>query len=130
MEKEISVEIREGIQSVYDIRRTVYSQLEEYVRQVLYEVETITFDKENEGENFCVGYNGGNHPEYASNMFSDVYSIFKRTYQLKDGTIETYYVLDLEDGETYIDELSFDDMVLLAKAIEIHLTTEHEKEDE
>lgn len=46
---------------------------------------------------FCVKYDGGAHPEYASNCFSDVNSVF-----IYDGKI----YLDIEDCEEYpIEEL-------------------------
>ena len=40
----------------------------------------------------CVSYDGGNHPEYASNCFSDVNSVY-----IKDGKV----YLDIEDASDY-----------------------------
>ena len=54
---------------------------------------------------FCVPYDGGAHPEYASNCFSDVETVF-----LKDGNI----YLETEDCEAYdienIDDTTFYDL--------------------
>ena len=57
----------------------------------------------------CVSYDGGNHPEYNSNVFSDVYSVFN-----KDGKI----YLETEDTDEYdIDNLSTDELVGICELI-------------
>ena len=57
----------------------------------------------------CVMYDGGNHPEYASNAFSDVYSVF-----MKDGFI----YLETEDCSQYdIDSITLDNLYDVAFCI-------------
>lgn len=56
-----------------------------------------------------VNYDGGNHPEFHSNVFSDVYSVFN-----KDGKI---YVEIEDDGEYDIDNLSTDELVGICELI-------------
>lgn len=57
-----------------------------------------------------VEYDGGNHPEYASNCYSDVNSVFK-----KDGKI----FLDTEDCDEYpLENCSAIEMCDVASAIE------------
>lgn len=57
----------------------------------------------------CVNYDGGNHPEFHSNVFSDVYSVFN-----KDGKI---YV-EIEDDDEYdINNLSTDELVGICELI-------------
>lgn len=46
----------------------------EYLIEVTKKYGYIEFDQV-AGEYICVGYDGGSHPEYASNLFSTVYSV-------------------------------------------------------
>lgn len=56
-----------------------------------------------------VNYDGGNHPEYSSNVYSDVRSVFN-----KNGKI---YV-EIEDDDEYdIDNLSTDELVGICELI-------------
>lgn len=56
-----------------------------------------------------VNYDGGNHPEYNTNVFSNVYSVFN-----KDGKI---YV-EIEDDDEYdINNLSTDELVGICELI-------------
>ena len=57
----------------------------------------------------CVPYDGGNHPEYASNCFSRLNSVY-----LKDGEI----FLDIEDCDEYeIDRIKYDDVFAIAEVL-------------
>ena len=56
-----------------------------------------------------VNYDGGNHPEFHSNVFSDVYSVFN-----KDGKI---YVEIEDDNEYDIDNLSTEELVGICELI-------------
>ena len=57
----------------------------------------------------CVPYDGGNHPEYASNCNSRLNSVY-----LKDGEI----FLDIEDCDEYeIDRINDDDVFAIAEVL-------------
>lgn len=48
----------------------------EYLTRVLRENgNRIEFDTEDDNEYMCISYDGGNHPEYASNICSTVYAV-------------------------------------------------------
>lgn len=72
-----------------------------YVKTILTEVDD-NIEVDNESYNFCITYDGGRHPEYDANPFSQIQRIY-----LKDGKI---YV-ETEDA----DGLSFDDLDVLDK---------------
>jgi hypothetical protein len=72
-----------------------------YVKTILTEVDD-NIEVDTECFNFCVTYDGGRHPEYDANPFSQIERIY-----LKDGKI---YV-ETEDA----DGLSFDDLDVLDK---------------
>ena len=62
-----------------------------------------------ETDGVSVMYDGGNHPEYASNAFSEVYSVF-----MKDGDI----YLETEDCSQYdIDSITLDNLFDVAFCI-------------
>ena len=63
----------------------------------------------NEDNMMCVPYDGGNHPEYASNCNSRLNSVY-----LKDGEI----FLDIEDCDEYeIDRINDDDVFAIAEVL-------------
>lgn len=71
----------------------------------------IEFDSENDGEYISVAYDGGNHPEYASNVFSTVYGV----YMHRNG----YPVLETEDCSEYdLTNVDTVDVVNIAETIE------------
>ena len=84
--------------SVDLLMANVVNNCNKYLKKVLKENNnSIPFHTYDDGlqmddNSFCVPYNGGNHPEYASNLFSDVESIF-----MNDGAI----YLETEDCEEY-----------------------------
>lgn len=59
-------------------------------------IDLQQFEKDG-GESVCVTYDGGNHPEYASNAFSQVYMV------KKDGT--GHIIFETEDADIDIDYL-------------------------
>ena len=59
------------------------------------EIQFHEYDEEGvqiDFNSFCVSYDGGNHPEYNSNCFSEVRSVY-----IKDGEI----YLNIEDSDEY-----------------------------
>ena len=58
----------------------------------------------------CIHYNGGNHPEYASNVFSRVESI-KWDSNVNDVIIHT------EDGVEYLTDCDVSDVMCLAETL-------------
>ena len=63
------------------------------MQQILKDIEEIVLDNENLPEYISVSYDGGNHPEYNSNVFSSV----ERVYLDSDGGV----LLDTEDASKY-----------------------------
>ena len=58
-------------------------------------IEFHTYDEDGYQEDdnsFCVPYDGGNHPEYASNCFSDVESVYMHNNDI---------YLEIEDCDAY-----------------------------
>ncbi len=58
----------------------------------------------------CIGYDGGNHPEYASNMFSEVEAIKvddsnEIVIKTEDGVMHEPFIplAELQEIETYLD---------------------------
>ena len=47
----------------------------EYLTRVCKEHGRIEFDEDNDDEYICIAYDGGNHPEYASNICSQCYAV-------------------------------------------------------
>ena len=71
----------------------------------------IKFDFNYDDENITVMYDGGNHPEYASNCFSTVSGLV-----YNEENDEVY--VDIEDCNEYeFDRMSTDDILTVAKAI-------------
>lgn len=70
---------------------------------------TLEFDTEYDAQNITIAYDGGNHPEYASNCFSSVYAV---TLCLDD---ITFYI---EDSTEYdIDRVETADLLTICEAI-------------
>lgn len=66
----------------------------EYLTEVTKANGRIKFDLEQEGEYVCVAYDGWRHPEYATNLFSTVYSI---SYDVDNDRLS----IELEDCDDY-----------------------------
>ena len=80
--------------SVVGIQKAVKENCEEYIKIVLKENNgSINFDDYDTDNFVSVPYDGGNHPEYASNCFSTVYGVFMH----KEG----YVCLNTEDCDCY-----------------------------
>lgn len=64
-------------EKAYEWLRKARKSCIEYINRVVSEHKCIIhFDRNYNDENFCIMYDGGNHPEYASNCFSSVESVF------------------------------------------------------
>ncbi len=96
---------------IMPIQREIEEQSRKYLLEVLKENGGgINFDDYNPQEFVSVPYDGGNHPEYASNCFSTVYGVY-----LNDDD-EIY--LDIEDcSEYYLDDINWNDIYLVASYI-------------
>lgn len=92
-------------------RLTLETQIKEgcmdYIKAELEKHDNFIDLSETDG--VCVVYDGGNHPEYASNAFSEVYSVF-----MKDGNI----YLNTEDCDQYdIESITLDNLFDVAYCI-------------
>lgn len=80
--------------SIIGTQKTIRENCEEYIKIALEENNgSIDFDDYDIDEFVSVPYDGGNHPEYASNCFSTVNGVFMH----KDG----YICLNIEDCDCY-----------------------------
>ena len=97
-------------EKAYDILREARKAAIEYITRMLKKHGgKIDFDFNYDRENICVMYDGGNHPEYASNCFSTVYSVFEKEGEL---------YLNIEDCSAYdFDSMGTDDIITVADAI-------------
>lgn len=77
-----------------NINSQLYHQSLRFIKRALKKEinQCITLDSDYNEENVCVVYDGGNHPEYYANPFSQVNRVY-----LKDGDI----YLDTDDAEGY-----------------------------
>ena len=82
-----------------------------YLKYVLKFYGEVKFNFDYDEQNICISYDGGNHPEYASNCYSTVY----RVYRGNDGEI----CLEIEDSSAYeLDRVSTEDLVCICEAIQ------------
>ena len=80
-----------------------------YLYRVLTEAKGNTIDLSDLDFPCCVSYNGGVHPEYASNCFSTVLSVY-----LKENSI----YLSIEDDDCYdINEITSAELYNIAKTV-------------
>ena len=115
MEKEEIKKVKETFEEAskkyyecVEIKRKVNEVSLETIKAVLSKAEgnSVEIDEDNM---MCVPYDGGNHPEYASNCFSRLNSVY-----LKDGEI----FLDIEDCDEYeIDRINDDDVFAIAEVL-------------
>ena len=98
--------------SIFPIRIEIREKSEKYLQMVLAEHGgSIDFDDYNPEEFISVPYDGGNHPEYASNCFSTVHGVFNN----ENGDI----CLNIDDCSEYpISDLDWDDVYYVAYHIE------------
>ena len=97
--KDYFIEAQTYKKSVDLLMATVVNNCNNYLKKVIKENDNSIYFHEYDDEglrlddnSFCVPYDGGRHPEYASNVFSDV----ERVY-IKKGAI----YLETEDCEEY-----------------------------
>jgi hypothetical protein len=106
--------VNQLLDQIQPIRREINTRCLAYLKRVLKNAEShrINFYNEESGEYVgsefvCVTYDGGNHPEYASNAFSTVNAIY-----LDD---KGHIMLDTEDSSCYeIDSITWDEVIDLA----------------
>lgn len=98
--------------SIVPIQREIREKSEKYLQMVLAEHDgSIDFDDYETDEFVSVPYDGGNHPEYASNCFSTVNGVFIH----KDG----YICLNTDDCSEYpISDINWEDVYNVATYIE------------
>jgi hypothetical protein len=98
--------------SIIGTQKTIRENCEEYIKIVLKENNgNIDFDDYDPDTFVSVPYDGGNHPEYASNCFSTVYGVFIH----KDGDI----CLNTEDCDCYpLSDVDWDDVYNVAEHID------------
>ena len=83
-------------EKVAELNKQLREECCDYLRKVLKENgNSIDLQSEDEDDDIvCVTYDGGNHPEYAANPYSQVYGIF-----LNEKDNEIY--LNIEDSDEY-----------------------------
>lgn len=98
--------------SILPIQREIRKKSEKYLEKVLMEFGgRLSFDGYEPEEWVSVPYDGGSHPEYASNCFSTVNGVFFD----KKGNI----CLDIEDCSEYpLTDVDWDDVYNIADYIE------------
>lgn len=99
--KDYFIEAKIVKHSVDLLMATVVKNCNDYLKKILNEnggkISFHTYDDDGfqtDNNSFCVPYDGGRHPEYASNVFSDVETVF---WNNKNGAI----YLETEDCEEY-----------------------------
>lgn len=98
--------------SIIPIQREIREKCEKYLQMVLEEHGgTLDFNDYETDEWVSVPYDGGNHPEYASNCFSTVNGVFFD----EKGNI----CLDIDDCSEYpLTDVDWDDVYNIADHIE------------
>lgn len=85
---------------------------------------TLEFDTEYDDQNITIAYDGGNHPEYASNCYSSVYAVRLCLDDI------TFYIEDSNDYD--LDRVETADLLTICEAIKIslipHLDDDNEKD--
>ena len=83
-------------EKVAELNKQLREECCDYLRKVLKENgNSIDLQSEEEDDDIvCVTYDGGNHPEYAANPYSQVYSVF---FNEEDNKI----YLETEDCDEY-----------------------------
>ena len=83
-------------EKVAELNKQLREECCDYLRKVLKENgNSIDLQSEEKDDDIvCVTYDGGNHPEYAANPYSQVYGIF-----LNEKDNEIY--LNIEDADEY-----------------------------
>lgn len=113
------------INAAYDALSKARTSCTEYITEKVKECGgEIVFDTDYDAENINIMYDGGNHPEYASNCFS----FLTRAYINGDSL-----TFEIEDSNDYdVDRVNTDDLMAIAEAIHDSVIPRlnEEKEDE
>jgi hypothetical protein len=98
------------INAAYDALSKARTSCMEYITEKVKENGgEIVFDTDYDAENINIMYDGGNHPEYASNCFS----FLTRAY-INDDSL----TFEIEDSNDYdVDRVNTDDLMAIAEAI-------------
>lgn len=115
MSKRISTTIAsrfpKSVEKFYEAMRKVRKDCISYLEYVLQFYGTVKFDFDYDEQNISISYDGGNHPEYASNCYSTVYDVHRD----RNGNI----CLEIEDSSDYdLDRVRTDDLVAICEAIQ------------
>jgi hypothetical protein len=100
--------------SIIPIQREIREKSEKYLQMVLAEHNgSIAFDDYDPDTFVSVPYDGGNHPEYASNCFSVVYGIFSEKGKI--------YLNTGDCSKMTIDDLNWDNVYDVAEYIDTNI---------
>ena len=105
--------------SILPIQREIREKSEKYLMMVLQEHGgKIDFNDYEPEEFISVPYDGGNHPEYASNCFSTVNGVYLTTYDVLPAD-KAVICLDVEDCNEYpLSDVDWDDVYNVAEYIQ------------
>ena len=105
--------------SILPIQREIRKKSEKYIQMVLQENGgRIDFSDYEPEETISVPYDGGSHPEYASNCFSTVNGVYLTTYGVLPAD-KAVICLDTEDCSEYpLSDVDWDDVYNIADYIE------------
>ena len=101
----------------YELRKQMLAECKEYLTEVAtawgdkqFPLSTIYREFDCEPAYCCIVYDGGNHPEYASNACSEVESVYMRENVL------TFSIED--DGRYEYDRVDGEDIITIAYAVD------------
>lgn len=117
--KRKTAQFEKSVNEYYDAAKKVRLEAVNYIVIVLENVGgRIDFDAEQDDEYFSVTYNGGNHPEYNSNICSVCYAVY-----VKDDVI----YLSIEETDEYNEcDVTTNDIIAVADAVKAHIINVHE----
>lgn len=121
MEKLTTDLVNKGYETISD----VVEKMRDLIRNEVKEKSEIVIPKHDEMISPTICYNGGRHPEYASNVFSCVESL---SWNEKYNDV----MIDCEDGQQLLRDCGTDDVMCLADTlatIDEYGITDEEDED-
>ena len=122
MEKLTEAFVNEGYKTISG----VVDKMRDLIRNEVKEKGKITIPRHDEMISPTICYNGGRHPEYASNVFSCVESL---SWNEKYNDV----MIDCEDGKQLLRDCGIDDVMCLADTLatidEYGITDDDEDED-
>lgn len=106
-------EIEDLANQWYGISKVLREKCLQYLKDVLLKNNNkVTLENVDLPESITVSYDGGNHPEYATNLYSSVYGIY-----LSNNDMSIY--LDIEDSSEYcIDFITTNELYCLCEFID------------